>query len=385
VIGRLTWEIHVGNTVLPAIGGTVSIDDQNIPAITASVMAPYDPDIFAALDPRTREVPRATVTCTLKHWSSKPLSAMSEYAATQGGTIADLSDAWDGLTLAHVSNVFGSWLYDGAPTKPDTLSLNLHVREVSHDHFTMTISLASDEALLTDWAVTGPFDAAAIQEAMEGRPTNRAATYVDAVLLRVLGRETVTTPWSVAAVSGDFDFDILDLLSGPTAWEIIRQALDDSGVRLRPLRNGYDFGLYIPESSMPKGPRDSDMPNLTWEKVISARWTYTRTRDWYDSVNLVAGGAIGASSGSAAAHTRTYREDVRTGSHATLAMAQYMLQRAQNRGRLLELVTPIRPGAYMRDQFYYTPAEGEAAELWITKAVSYDLATGTMTVLAELY
>jgi hypothetical protein len=259
------------------------------------------------------------------------------------------------------------------------MSLNLHVREVSHDGFTMTVSLASDEALLTDWAVTGPFDAAAIQEAMEGRPTNRASTYVNAVMLRVLGRETVTTPWSTSTVSGDFAFDILDLASGPTAWEIIRQALDDSGLRLRPRRNGYDFGLYIPETNI-----DQEVGVLFTESdVVSTRWIYTRTRDWYDSVNLIVDGVIDASSGSAAAHTRTYREDMRTGSQATLSMAQNMVRRAQNRGRLLELVAPIRPVLHIRDNFWYQPAEGDLS-LWKVKAVSYDLATATMTILAEI-
>jgi hypothetical protein len=391
VIGTLTWDIRAADKTLEVTAGNISIDDQNIPAIAASVMVPYDADVLAALDPRLTPPPRVVLTGTYVGWASKTLAQLDEYLeGADVETIADLSALWDGLTLADITDQFATPLTTDSPAEPHRMSLDLHVREVSHDTFTMTVSLASDEALLADWAIVSPFDIVALQDAREGYSTSRASTYIDSVLQVVLGRRTVTNAYTARPVV-DYAVDVLALSNGPTGWEIVREVLDDADLKLRVDRDGRNFLLLPPEEQINQPGTwvflDGDTPLEdgfvpTDAPILELRQVYTRTDGWYDSAILR--GTDGSVAGSGkSVHSRTYVEDLRAGIKATSSMANSVVIRTRNRGRFIDLVLPIRLGVFMRDHFLYASLNGQAGQEWAVKSVNYDLTTNTMRIRGE--
>lgn len=96
------YSAAVGATQLAVKGGTISLDSQRAPHVQATLTLRLNPATLTALDPRTSPAPRVSVTCSA-----------------------------------------------GIPR-----TFNLHVRDldVNQRDATMTLVLASDEALLSDWA-----------------------------------------------------------------------------------------------------------------------------------------------------------------------------------------------------------------------------------------
>jgi hypothetical protein len=384
VIGTLTWAARIGEEILPAEVGNISIDDQNVPAITTSIQIPYDAALVPLLDPRVSSaIPRVQLAGTIVEWASQPVSAISAYADAEGGTVADLSAAWAGLTLGGVSSLFGARLHSFAPDTPQTMQLELHVRELQHDDWRIYLDLASDEALLTDWSVLGPFDVADLQDYQTGRNPAYVSTYVNSVLRLVLDQELEPSPYLTTAVDPEYVFDAVELSKGPTGWDIIREAMEGADLKLRVNPTGTGFTLQLPENAINNPAEHSWL--FTPENVISARQVYSRTGDWYDSVMLSINGELVVTSGSSAAHSRTWREDMRPGSNPTSNMAKNMAKRTKNRGRLIDIVAPIRLGVFITDEFVYIPEGGVPGPevQWRVKAVSYDFISGTMNIRGE--
>lgn len=378
-IATLEWDIRAADTTLEVTGGSINIDDQNVPAITASVVVPFDAAVLAALDPRQTNVPRVVLNGSLSEWASRPISFMTEYAQRRGPLISDLSAAWSGDTIEDVSLLFGAPLSSSASNEPLTMSLDLHVREIDADDFEMRIQLASDEALLLDWSVTGLADIDAFVAAQSGLNAAYASTYINMTLAVVLGYTTPDGPYRTDPVSSEYEFSIVELAKGMTAWEIVRGALDDADLKLRVNPTGRGFTLQRPENSINNPATHAHF--WAYDEVIEARQVYSRTGDWYDSAMLRVDGvpSRGHPNGE---HSRTYLEDLPVGSKPTLSAAQNIVRRAQNRGRFIDLVVPIKPGVFMRDEFTYETAAGEL-QPWIVKAVTYDLAAATMNIRGE--
>lgn len=384
MIGILSWEIRHGNTVLRVISGNLNIDDQNVPAATAGVVVPHDQDLFDALDPRTVSPPRVTLSGRFTQWSSESVADLSAHlVANNVETVADLSALWSGLSVADVSALFGAPLDPAAEVEPETMDLELHVREVSHDDFTMAISLASDEALLTDWAVSSIWDVGAISELQQTMPANRVTTYVNIGLYMVLGRHVDPGPYDSQVVSGDFSFDLLSTLS-MSAWEIMRPALEDGDLKLRLNPDGRGFTLQRPENSINAPAEHSWL--FTPQNVSSARPVRSRTGDWYDSAMLTeedVGGGFGYPNNRD--HTRTYLERFPAGTGLTESWAENIVRRTVNRGELIDIEAPIRLGVFMRDEFTYLPDDATPGpeHQWIVKSVGYDFITATMRIRGE--
>src|SRR5690606_40832771 len=65
-VTRLEWDVRHGGTVLPVIGGTLTVDDQNIPAIVAQVVVPHDDGLFDRSEEHTSELQsREKLVCRL--------------------------------------------------------------------------------------------------------------------------------------------------------------------------------------------------------------------------------------------------------------------------------------------------------------------------------
>lgn len=391
-VTRLEWDVRHGSTVLPAIGGTLTVDDQNIPAIVAQVVVPHDDGLFDAIDPRQTPVPRIQLRGEQSHWASQKVADVSAFAAAEGGTIADLSAAWDGRIMEDLTLQFGKPLHSlAAYEPPGRLNMSLHVREISSDGFTMTIDLASDEALLTDWAFTNAAQALDTFADLQGAyNTQQVQAWVRPTLQMVLGRDIQPGPYDTETLSED-DSEILTNIYGGNVWEsIIRPVLDDTGLRLRVHPDGTTFTLEHPQNNI------NDVGVHAWlfedKHIISARRIRSRLGDWYDSASLSADlptgfGFIGYPAGQ---HSRTYREHFTAERpQPTVSMAENLVSRASNRGELIEIEAPaqLKPtgGVFMRDDFAYIPegAEPGPDTQWIVKSVQYDFQLCTMRLRGE--
>jgi hypothetical protein len=388
VIGQLTWSIQVGETILEVLNdtGSINIDDQNIPAITTSVLVPFDQAVLDALDPRTVTVPRVILRGEYTEWMSRPISAMSAYATAEGGTIADLSAAWAGMQIHDVSELFGAPLYSGANDNPTSMELDLHVREVVYDDFEMNISLASDEALLIDWAPSSIWDVAELSEQSQSFNLDVAASWANLMLGAVFGTRLDPSPYNTVTVSSGFSKDLLEAIS-QNAYEMLRPALEDADLKLRVNPNGRGFSLQRPENNIKSVQGWTASPDghlFEPQDVLSVKRVTTRTGDWYDAVMLTQDGVGGGFGYPRGPHTRTYLERLDEGFGVSDSMAQNIYRRVTNRGEFIDITAPIRLGVFMTDDLAYLP-EGEVSgpeHQWRIKAVTYDMPSGTMSIRA---
>ena len=383
MIGILDWDIRIADTTLEVQGGSINIDEMNIPAITASVVVPFDQAVFDEIDPRQTNVPKAILTGRFTDWAANPLSAMTEYfAANAAVTLGDVSALWAGLELRDVSAMFGSPLHAGAIDNAanDVMPLQLHVREIEEDELakTMTILLADDEALLTDWGPTDGLDMGKINDYAEGMNVQHARTYVDPILQTVLGIRTETNAYSTTALSTVYT-DVIERSIDMSAWEMIRQPLDDANLKLRPNRDGAGFSLQHPVNEIP-GKEWFSL--ITAAEVIRARHKRSRNDEWYDSASLVAGDELATrvfKGGPTGAHSRTYRERFPESTPLTSSSVVNINTRNANRGQFIDIDMPIRLGVFMMDEFTYE-REDETLQQWRVQAVTYDITSSTMNI-----
>jgi hypothetical protein len=280
-------------------------------------------------------------------------------------------------------------LHGLATTDPNgRLLMSLHVREISSDGFTMTIDLASDEALLTDWAPTSGHDMNRMNEYANGDP-QQVRYWVDAVMLTVLGRSPLQNDYTTAPLSAPFS-DIIDWTSWSSAWDMMRPAIEDTNLKLRVHPDGETFTLEDPQNTINEPSIHAWL--FTPGNTISARRIRSRSGDWYDGALMQASDGDGPGNGYPALgepHSRTMIEMVPPTLKPSVTMAQNLVTRASNRGELIEITAPIRllptGGVFMRDEFSYVPAGTEPSEdtRWITKSVHYDFLSGTMRLRGE--
>lgn len=382
MIGILDWDIRALGTTLAVTGGNINIDDQNVPAITASVVVPHDDGLFEALDPRQTPVPRVVVNGTLTEWASQTLGDVSAYfIANTATTLAGVSTLWAGKSLGDVSAMFGTPLHLLAATIPQTMSLDLHVREIDTDDFEMTISLASDEALLMDWSLTSFEDEQGIAAWQAGMNQQQIQTWVTPWLQYILGYGLTPGVYDTDTFSENI-VDIFDGFVGKSAWDTMRPMLEDTDLKLRVRPSGRGFTLERPENPINSPGTHSWL--FTDADVTTVRHVRSRTGDWYDSAILYRPASEGISPGyPTALHSRTFTEDW-GGRKPNTSMAENIVRRTSNRGQFIDITAPIQLGVFMRDEFTYVHEVGDPdPEQWIAKSVSYDLAAGTMNIRGE--
>lgn len=384
MIGRLAFTVRYKNTVLEGSTGNLSIDDQNLPAISGSIVTPYDAEVFDDIDPRATVVPRVTVRAWLNDWSSLTLADVTEhFARSHAVTLADVSRMWQGLNLGDLTRLFGAPLHNGANYQARTLELDLHVREISEDGRTMRFDVASDEELLRDWAPSNAADLTDITQGLQGWSQNRVGSFVNVFLQAVLQRSLIPGVYDSQALTST---DLVQVDYANSAYDMFRPALEDADVKLRVQPNGRDFKLERPENSINNPAEHAWL--FTGAEVADGgvRRTKTRTGEWYDSAGLLRETDTGYQFAGhpGGAHSRTYVEELTIGK-PSIAMAQGIVRRAKNRGDFIDLQCPIIPGVFMRDEFVYLPdgAPGGAPYQWICKSVSYDFTSGLMNIRGE--
>ncbi|WP_036963672.1 hypothetical protein [Promicromonospora kroppenstedtii] len=382
MIGILDWDIRANGVTLPATGGSINIDDQNVPAISATVVVPYDADLEALLDPRSTVVPRVTLNGRMTEWAAKTVADLDAYFAAEGRTTAaGVTLEWAGKNVGDITMMFGRPLYDLARYEPQKMSLDLHVREISHDGFEMSISLASDEALLTDWAITSGQDMFPINDAMAGANPQHAGPWVNAVISAVLGYGLTPGVYDTTPLSTTYT-DVLDWTMYTSAWDMFRPVLEDTDLKLRVGPTGRGFTLERPENSINNPATHSWL--FTDEDVTTVRHVKSRTGDWYDSALLQrADHTWTGGYPNPGLHSRTYIETVPDTVKPSFSMAQNIARRSVNRGQFIDITAPIQLGVFMRDEFAYAPTLDDTPEQWIVKSVTYDLLAGTMNIRGE--
>lgn len=384
MIGRLAFTVRYENTVLEGSTGNLTIDDQNVPAISGSIVTPYDADVFDAIDPRATVVPRVTVRAWLSEWSSLTLADVTAHLARWHATdLADVSRMWNGLNLGDLTAKFGAPLHPLAQYQARTMELDLHVREISEDGREMRFDVASDEELLRDWAPSNSQDLTDLTQGLQGFPQNQVGSFVNVFLQAVLQRSLIPGPYDSQVLTSS---DLVQVDYANSAYDMFRPALEDADVKLRVHPNGRDFSLERPENYINSPAEHSWL--FTGRELGDGgmRRTKTRTGDWYDSAGLLRETDTGYQFAGhpGGLHSRTYVEELTIGK-PSIAMAQGIVRRARNRGEFIDLQGPIIPGVFMRDEFVYLPdgATPGPDYQWICKSVSYDFTSGLMNIRGE--
>ena len=390
-VSSTTWEARIGDTILPITAGAITIDELQLPAINSSIVVPYDLELLEALDPRDTVPPRVTVNGRYSSWAAKTLGDMDSWLTGQGAvTIGDASALFQALdpstnTISDVTDAFGTPMDPGGADPDDggMMSLSLHVREVETDKAgaTMRISLASDEALLTDWAPTSGFDMLSIGEADDGLPAGEIKTRVEPFLRVVLGYGLTPGPYDSTMLSDLAPGAIFDWTKYSSAYDMFRPGLDDTNLKIRVLPGG-GMGLFRPEGYI------NSPGTHSWlfedEAIMNVKHTRSRSADWYDSAmlnNNDGSNSLGFPA-SGETHSRTYVEDLPSAQRVTTQMPLNVVTRASNRGEFIEITAPIDVtdgGVYMMDEFVYAPEDG-LAEQWRVQNVTYDLLSDTMII-----
>ena len=298
-------EAWVGTTRLGVIDATITLDETWNPYAQASVTLPLDKDIIDQLDPRTGA--RIKLYATQSYGVSDKLSALT--ATYTGGTIADITAVWTGKTIGELSawyfvpynasgsNTFAtlSSLYGGDTIADITddweglyfweiselysrsypsgifnnarrgFDLVIRSRTVNINDATITLDLASDEALLQDLAL--------VQNINFSPATTDLRTIVNGVLARI--DEGLVAGAATATVEADATI----WAPGQTAWDYLTTMTAEAGLKLFcDERRRW----YLVEDTFTN---DGQVELFSNETITDADEVISRdNEDWYDSV-----------------------------------------------------------------------------------------------------
>lgn len=174
-------------------------------------------DILALLDPRTGA--RITLTLYQEFGDVYMLSALTT-AWPLPSTLAEITTAYQGATLATLTEQYRNELNPNAALSGSTRPMNLGVRSLEVDHRTarVTIELASDEAILLDYAPSGT------------APIVLGLTSVRDTVEHVLGEIGATL---VAGTLDDtVEAEATTWNPGVNGWDFVEPLVQKSGLRL---------------------------------------------------------------------------------------------------------------------------------------------------------
>jgi hypothetical protein len=319
-------------------------------------------------------------------WTVTSPASIVATTVSQPRTLQYISDLLSTGEVTDFSERFGSQMSEYGAAEVHPIEFNLHVRRVRHtwEDGTMTIDLASDEALLLDWAVANNQDNDAITENFG--PTSGATLYqyVNSVMGVAIGRVPESSSYGNQTVL--LDSVDTEWRFGVSGWDLFQDALNDRSCKLRPLPNGNlviehmlnSIGKTRDGVSFTYAPEDDDVVSLTIEN--------SRTDDWYDSAVLSAenSGGTGFVRGAnpSGAHSRTYTETRPKGSKPNNTAAKAIVTRSKQRGIVANLVMPILAPLWIRNAVYLNGLTGMSSyeEPWYTRNVTYDIYNDRMTV-----
>lgn len=215
-ISAHTIEAYIGTTVLPIIDASITLDEGWSPYVQASLTTPFNASLLTALDPRNTV--RVKIYVQQSYGVSELLSALS--ATFGSGTIATVTAAWTGDTLADISEAyFTPYNVSGVNYNyRRSFDLTLRARSIDPANSTITLELSSDEALLQDYALVSTIPYV---------PTFFNVREIVSETLNRIGR--VLTP---GAADGTIAPDAAEWLPGQTAWEYLQPLVQSVGLRL---------------------------------------------------------------------------------------------------------------------------------------------------------
>jgi hypothetical protein len=210
----------IGGQVLDVQDLTVGLDESRVPFAAATLTVPYDPATIDALDPRARPVPRVSLTVVQRFIDARPLSAVS--TAYAGQKLSAISAAYAGQRLSAISSAYGTgWNTFGIrSSRARTYDLGVRSRVVDHQDATVQLTLASDEALLTDGAL--------VAVAALSPVSLTVLSAVQMVLGLLLPGYTLTTTQGAQAIT--VDAAVWD--PGVSGWDYLSPLTASAGLRL---------------------------------------------------------------------------------------------------------------------------------------------------------
>lgn len=253
----------LGNDI-PVIDATITLDENWSPYAQATLTAPIlDDEILDLLDPR--ENPHVLISLKKEYGQSDKIFRLSgEYVGKQ---LSDFTTEWAGKFLQDLSNEYYLAYNPFGLKEPDERTFSLAVREIDINYVRSEVSLtlASDEALLLDYAL--------VDNSVYTSP-NTSVRAITQYVLNFIGASL--QPGTADAV----------IPSGAAVWEPGQSAYD----YLEPLIQAGALRLFCDEKrDWYLVPDNYDVPgsvNLSYtETLTDASTTISRESiEWYDAV-----------------------------------------------------------------------------------------------------
>lgn len=379
-ISRLGWTANSGIefpvTADPS-SGSVVWDEQAIPSLTASVVIPYDLDMYGSTDP-TGGTARVRLAGRHEFTQSEPLSAIT---AEGYSTVADMSAAWSGLTLADVSALYGRPLTPGGELYPDdVLELDLLVVDrdrirAGSDEF-VSLRLVCDEQLAIDYLNVE-------RRTIEAGTVRQLCTLVLAEIGAELEPDPVYDPghafYSDALLPEGFDtWD-----TGVSAWRVMQAACDIGGLLLR---CDHERKWRLIRTDINTFPTEGVPINLSFLDGARFEQRTSRARDWYDAVAIEYVWIDGAGVEQRAVDTaqlndppqRVYYE--RRGTAYAPGAAAQILERTQRRGDIFQADAPPNLHARVGSNFTWQIDNDTPQDIGIISRVSWSITDDVMAI-----
>lgn len=304
----------------------ITLDDSWSPFAQGTLTAkiPADADLLAAADPRDG-APRVSMLLSERVGVSAPLSAIGGPGATLGGLFA-------GGTLADVTAAhFRPWNDDSGTGSRLRVNLGIRRRRLDHRAGTMLLELASDEALLQDYALLSTV------------PETPGSTSVRTAVAFALGKIGATLAEDAADAQVD-EAEALTWYPGTTGWDYCHGLVQATNLRLW----CDELGVWHLD------PKDEVLADraTTLAEFTDAAEDIDREGEWCDGVVVeyewtdandvrrLRRDIAGSASSSRVIHVRY------TTPYPGRGAAQRILDRANRRGRVLELTGLPRYSAY---------------------------------------
>lgn len=262
-VSRHNVTAYVSGTELDVKTASVTLDRTWSPYIAATLTLPKPVEAtLNLLDPRTR--PRVSIFLSQDFGDSEKVSLLTSLFA--GLTVASVTTAWTGQFLSErTAEYFEPW--NASLIIPSTRrDLNLGVRTTTVDHNTgeVTLELASDEALLQDYALV------ATENFTPGYMTVKQA--IDDALSRIGAVLQVT------ALDGTVEATATDWEPGQTAWDYIAPLLTSAALRL--YCDEQRFWYLVEDNAVV----DGAVVLTDTETIVQATDGISRDDRWYDAV-----------------------------------------------------------------------------------------------------
>lgn len=203
-------------TALSVISASITIDEGWAPYCQATLEIPFDESILPALDPRSGV--RIKIYATQTYGVSELVNSLT--TTFGGGTLASITSVWNGDLVSDVSAAYFTPFNTSGINHNYRRSFDLTLRSRTIDaaNSVITLDIASDEALLQDYALVATIPYV---------PTFFDVRTITSKVLNRIG--SVLTP---GTTNGTIASDAATWLPGQTAWEYLQPLIQSVGLRL---------------------------------------------------------------------------------------------------------------------------------------------------------